>query len=424
MVDEAIRLAESYRRVTVEHVGLESASVSQYDLILAELMHDRTDTRTAMHFLDRASEWAVTKDATEILCWAALVRADIQIHQAKRDDTTGAIEDTVAIAQHSLSEGLSIARQCGYGIYHIDLLLESARLHLLLGQPQLALDNIRVALDTGYVPRPESGMPTLIAAADPECGYAWGIAEGRHLRAQAMLLQAAQHLGRADFALAAFDKLSAQVCALIAAAREELAQCRTLRGKIQDPKIKDTQRVLDQLDKGILTEYPLTPLESKAEHGGKPDTRSMVNTFRDQVFISYSHKDKEWLHAIKTHLAPYVRNKTVDYWDDTMIKAGAKWKDEIKKALARAKVAVLLVSPNFLASDFIANNELPPLLAAAETEGLTILWIAISASSYKQTPIADYQAAHDISQPLNKLPKGDLDEALVSICEYIKAAAT
>jgi hypothetical protein len=143
---------------------------------------------------------------------------------------------------------------------------------------------------------------------------------------------------------------------------------------------------------------------------------------RKKVFVSYSHKDKKWLAELQTMLKPLVHDGSLDIWDDTRIKPGENWKAEIEKALASAKVAVLLVSANFLASDFIQTNELPPLLRAAKDEGMVIYWIYISSCMYDKTEIKDFQAAHDIAHPLDCLIKARRQVVLKSICTRIGRA--
>ncbi len=139
------------------------------------------------------------------------------------------------------------------------------------------------------------------------------------------------------------------------------------------------------------------------------------------VFISYSHKDGRWRDDLLEHLKPYIRAHMLTAWSDQQIQAGSQWFDQIKVALSSAKVAVLLVTPSFLASDFIYNEELIPLLKDAERGGVKILWIPVRPSAYEISPLQKYQAAIDPAKPL-ALMKAERDIAWVRICKEIAAA--
>src|ERR1700676_4359498 len=77
---------------------------------------------------------------------------------------------------------------------------------------------------------------------------------------------------------------------------------------------------------------------------------------------------------------------------------------------------------DFLASDFIHEDELGPLLKEAERGGVTILWVPIYASAYKQTALEKYQAVLDPNKPLGSLSKAKRNETWVKICEEIERA--
>lgn len=141
---------------------------------------------------------------------------------------------------------------------------------------------------------------------------------------------------------------------------------------------------------------------------------------RNLVFISYSHRDKRWLKKLQVHIQPYLRNESITIWSDEAINPGAAWKEEIKEAIASARVALFLVSPDFLASKFISEHEIPAFLKASQTQGLTILWVPVSHSSFEESAIKDYQAVSDPSIPLDSLSPAQQNKMLVEICQKVK----
>ena len=143
---------------------------------------------------------------------------------------------------------------------------------------------------------------------------------------------------------------------------------------------------------------------------------------RNEIFISYSHRDKKYLEELRRVFLPYERELRVSVWDDRRIEPGSAWKSEVEEALERARVAVLIVSAHFLASSFIAEAELPPILRAAERGGLKILWIAVSECAYEATEIALYQAANEISKPLDQMRPSKRMDAWSDIARKIVAS--
>ncbi len=144
---------------------------------------------------------------------------------------------------------------------------------------------------------------------------------------------------------------------------------------------------------------------------------------RTSLFISYARNDKKWLDLLQVHLSVLERNYELIIWDDTKIRPGSNWRKEIKKAMGSAKVALLLISPHFLASDFIAEEELPPLLAAAEEEGALIFPLIISYCMFEDMPsLSKFQAVNPVSLPLINMKEGERDELFLRVTQEVKAA--
>ena len=142
---------------------------------------------------------------------------------------------------------------------------------------------------------------------------------------------------------------------------------------------------------------------------------------RKRVFISYSHKDRAWLEALQTHLRPLEREGRVTRWDDTLIQSGSQWRQAIKSALDEARIAVLLVSKHYLESDFIADNELPQLLRAAESGGALILPVLVGPCRFSRTPgLARFQAVNSPDETLAEMTEAQQDRVWLRLVERIE----
>src|SRR5690349_13146382 len=106
--------------MSADHVG--KASFDASTIWLADLAWHSNDSELAETRLIEAHDWALTAKDKESLCWSELVHTRLCMSCDGQLDTV----------RKRLSNGLRIARDCGYGLFHIDLLLERARLHLLL----------------------------------------------------------------------------------------------------------------------------------------------------------------------------------------------------------------------------------------------------------------------------------------------------
>jgi hypothetical protein len=151
---------------------------------------------------------------------------------------------------------------------------------------------------------------------------------------------------------------------------------------------------------------------------GQPKPAAGPATRGNLVFVSSSQADRGWLDRIRVHLDPLG----VPVWDETQIQPGQERTAELERALDAARVAILLVTADWLASDPIQTEELPPLLTAAESRGLAILSLIVGPSMYLETPsISRFRPMNDPAKPLTSLRKEKQEEVLLQLARTVRA---
>lgn len=223
-----------------------------------------------------------------------------------------------------------------------------------------------------------------------------------------------------------WDALKASLINLFHNRSKKLSKELTVRISTKNTVITITngKKVIDSSSEHIVVEGATEELikEIVFNKNQLQEKKLKRNIRRQGVFISYSHVDRKWLDKLDVHLKPHMHGEKFYAWDDREITPGSKWAEEIDSALNSARVAVLLVSPDFLASDFIMSVELPRIIHRVENDNLTILWVPIRDSSYEITALAQYQAAFSPRQPLASLSNSELDSAFNEVAESIARA--
>lgn len=139
-----------------------------------------------------------------------------------------------------------------------------------------------------------------------------------------------------------------------------------------------------------------------------------------QIFISYSHKDEAWMERIQAHLKVLVEEGRLSLWVDTQIEAGEDWLPAIEQAMASCRVALLLVSADYLSSPFILKNEIPKLMKRRSAEGVRVVPLILRPCPWKSVPwLQAMMLRPKDGKALSGMSEYDAEEAIATLVEEI-----
>ena len=157
-------------------------------------------------------------------------------------------------------------------------------------------------------------------------------------------------------------------------------------------------------------------------HSPKLYSKSRVPVMleRNRVFISYSHKDSDYVDELIKTLKPLQKTREINIWSDKEIAPGEDWQERINNSMAKSKVAIFFISSDFLASDY-AMQELQYFLEIKDAEKVVVLWVLVSSCLYDEYDIAKFQAIHNINSTIEKMNPPERKDIWVKVSQVIKS---
>lgn len=139
-----------------------------------------------------------------------------------------------------------------------------------------------------------------------------------------------------------------------------------------------------------------------------------------EVFFSYSHKDELLRDELSKHLSILKRNGVISEWHDRRIPPGTEWKEALDARVNRAQIILLLVSSDFLASDYCYKTEMDCAMERHDKGEAIVIPIILRKCDWKDSRFEKLQALPIDLKPVKLWD--DWDEAFTNIAEGIRAA--
>ena len=139
------------------------------------------------------------------------------------------------------------------------------------------------------------------------------------------------------------------------------------------------------------------------------------------VFISYSHQDKELCKELETHLANLRRQQVISSWYDGDISPGTEWKPQILAHLTTAQIILLLISADFMNSDFCYSIEMTQAIARHEANHARVIPIILRPTDWKGAPFAKLKVLPTDGKAVTRWPTHDdaFEDIVVGIREAV-----
>ncbi|NJL41041.1 MAG: toll/interleukin-1 receptor domain-containing protein [Leptolyngbyaceae cyanobacterium SM1_4_3] len=138
------------------------------------------------------------------------------------------------------------------------------------------------------------------------------------------------------------------------------------------------------------------------------------------IFFSYAHEDEALRDELAKHLRTLERQGIIQAWHDRKIVPGSEWRSEIEQQLNAAQIILLLISPDFMNSDFCWSVELERAIERHNAQEACVIPIILRSVDWQDSPFGRLQALPKDANPVTKW--SDRDEAFSNIAQGIKMA--